>query len=241
MKGSKRFFGPFYRFCRGLWRLTHRRLPVHGLEHIVCEPAVFIGRHQDLYGPVEIMAWVPLRLRVWALSCFTDRQECYQHFSSYTFHVRKGYPLPVARLIAAVISPFVTMLLHSMGAIPVHRGKREIMDTFRRSVQALSEGESLLVMPERDYTNEDADAGEMYTGFVQLARLYHRTTGKGLHFYPIYPSRLDGALFVEQPVVFNPDNDYRAERERILAELQSRLSRSTVLRDFQSATDDTSA
>lgn len=229
---QKRYYGPFFLLCRWIWRSTHRRQPMVGLENIVGEPAVFIGRHQDMYGPVEIMAWSPVKLRIWALSCFTDRRECYRQFSEYTFHTRKGWPLPLARLVAGIISPPVALLMHSMRAIPVYRGRREIMETFRGSLKALTEGENLLVMPERDYTDEGDDAGEMYSGFVQLARLYHRATGKALHFYPIYPAREDAVLYVEKPVVFNPEADYRAERDRVLAELRRRLSLSTVRQDF---------
>ena len=231
-KKSKRFYGRFFYFCRCIWHITHRRQPVYGLENIVEEPAVFIGRHQNLHGPVEIMAWSPMRMRVWALHVFLNVRTCYRHFSGYTFSVRKGWSHFLAKLTSAIISPFVVGLLRSMKAIPVYRAQKNIMDTFRQSVQTLCAGENILMMPERDYTDRSADAGDMYNGFVHIAQMYYRASGRALHFYAIYPSQWDNAIYINKPVVFDPQAPFRAERERVVAALKESLSYTNVEREF---------
>ena len=225
-------YGKLFRLCRGYWRLTHRRHPVHGMEHVAEQPAVFVGRHQDMYGPVEMMAWLPLEFRVWTLSILMNRQECYNHFSGYTFPERYNIPRPMAKVFAGMVAPLAQSFFRSMGAIPVYRGRKEILTTFRQSVQALKEGHNLLIMPERDYTNESQDAGELYTGFVHLAQLYFRATGHALRFYPVYPSKQDAAIYVESPIVYDPEAPFAVERERIIRELQAELSLHSIQRDF---------
>lgn len=226
------FYGPLFHFCRGYWRLTHRRHPIHGMGLVTEQPAVFVGRHQDMYGPVEMMAWLPLEFRVWTLSILMDRKECYAHFSRYTYPVRHHIPWPLARLAAAITAPLVQQFFRSMRAIPVYRGRKEILTTFRQSVQALRDGHNLLIMPERDYTDEGSDAGELYTGFVHLAQLYYRATGKALRFYPVYPSKQYSAIYIEKPVVFDPTAPFAVERDRVIAALQAELSQHSIVRDF---------
>lgn len=231
-KKGKRIFGPLFLLCRAYWRLTHRRQPVFGMENVGELPAVFIGRHQNMYGPVEIMAWVPMKFRVWTLYKFMSVKECYKHYAGYTLSVRKGFSPALSKVFAAVFSPFVTAFFRSMGGISVYRGQKNVIDTFRDSVNALSDGQSILIMPERDYMDNSSDAGELYNGFVHIAQMYHKATGKALSFYPVYPCRENGSIYVEKPIDFNPAKPFRAERERIVEALMKELNHRVIERDF---------
>jgi hypothetical protein len=202
------------------------------MSNVADEPAVFIGRHQNLYGPVEIMAWVPLEFRVWTLYKFMTVKECYKHYATYTFPVRKGYGVLRSKLQAAFTAPFVAAFMRSMGGLPVYRGCKNVIDTFRLSLEAVYAGENLLIMPERDYMDSGSDAGDLYTGFVQLAQMYHKATGKALRFYPIYPNRENASIYIEKPIVFDPAKPFRAERDRIVSALKAELSRRVIEADF---------
>jgi 1-acyl-sn-glycerol-3-phosphate acyltransferase len=232
LKKGKRIFGPLFLVCRLIWRITHKRQPVFGMENIGELPAVFIGRHQNMYGPVEIMAWVPMKFKVWTLYKFLSVKECYQHYSSYTYPVSKGFGPLASKISAMITAPLVAAFMRSMGGIPVYRGRKNIIDTFRQSVAALAAGESLLIMPERDYQDSSSDAGELYNGFVHLAQMYYRSTGKALCFYPIYPSRENRQIYVEKPVVFDPSQPFRAERDRVIEALMKELNHRVIEKDF---------
>lgn len=230
-KTGKRIYKPLFLLCRQVWRITHKKQPVYGMENIGELPAVFIGRHQNLYGPVEILSWVPMNFRVWTLYKFMTTKDCYKHYAE-SFYPRKGFTPIGAKLRAAITAPFVAAFMRSMNGISVHRGQKNILDTFRQSVDAMGRGQSLLIMPERDYQDDSTDAGELYTGFVHLAQMYHRTTGKALSFYPVYPSRENGAIYVEKPIVFDPAKPFRAERDRIVEVLKRELSHRAIEQDF---------
>lgn len=231
-KKGKRIFGPLFLACRAYWRVTHRRQPVYGMENVGQTPAVFISRHQNLYGPVEIMSWVPLQFRVWTLYKFMTVKECYRHYSGYTYSVRKHFGPVFSKIIAAIVSPFVTVFMRSMGGIPVYRGQRNIIDTFRESVKALNDGENLLIMPERDYLDNSSDAGELYNGFMHIAQMYYKATGKALSFYPVYPCKENGSIYIEKPIAFDPEKPFRAERERIVEALKKELNHLAIEQDF---------
>lgn len=230
-KAGKRIYGPLFLLCRFVWRVTHRRQPVYGMENIGELPAVFIGRHQNLYGPVEILAWLPMEFRVWTLYKFMSVRDCYRHYADSTYQ-RMGFSPVGARIRAAITAPFVTAFMRSMNGISVNRGRKDILDTFRQSVDALSRGQNLLIMPERDYMDDGADAGELYTGFVHLAQMVHRATSRSLCFYPVYPSRENGSIYVEKPIVFDPAKPFRAERDRVVDALKKELSHHAIEQDF---------
>jgi hypothetical protein len=239
MKSPKprRIFGPLYRACRVVVRAAHKRRPVLGMENIGELPAVFIGRHQDMRGPVEIMAWVPLEFRLWSFYRFMSARECYRQYTEYTYTVRFGHNRILSKIVAAIAAPLVSAFMNSMGGIPVYRGRKEILDTFRLSVEALRLGENILIIPERDYTDEGSDAGDLYNGFVHIAQAYYKATGRALCFYPIYTSAKGGRIYVEKPIAFDPAQPFRAERDRIVEALKMELSRRVVETDFPIDTD----
>ncbi len=227
----KRIYRPLFLFCRFIWRVFHKRQPVYGLDNISEQPAVFIGRHQNLYGPVEIIAWTPLEFKVWTLYKFMTTQECYHHYAE-SFYPCKGIGPARSKIQAAIAAPFVAAFMRSMNGISVYRGQKNILDTFRKSVDALTQGHNLLIMPERDYRDSSDAAGELYTGFVHLAQMYYRVTGKPLSFYPVYPSRENASIYVEKPIVFDPTKPFRAERDRVVDQLKRELSHRAVESQF---------
>ncbi len=228
---GKRIYGPLFLFCRLVWRVFHKRQPVYGLENVGDLPAVFVGRHQNLYGPVEILAWTPMEFKVWTLYKFMTARECYHHYAE-SFYPGKGFGPAGSKIRAAVSAPFVAAFMRSMNGVAVYRGQKNIMDTFRKSVDALAHGHSLLIMPERDYQDDGSDAGELYTGFVHLAQMFYRATGKPLSFYPVYPSRETASIYVEKPIVFDPAKPFRAERDRVVEQLKRELSHRAVESQF---------
>jgi hypothetical protein len=93
-----------------------------GMENVGELPAVFVGRHQNLYGPVEIIAWVPMRFRVWTIYKFMSLKECYRHYAE-SFFPRKGIGPTGSKLRALIAAPLVSAFMRSMGGITVDRTK----------------------------------------------------------------------------------------------------------------------
>lgn len=118
------------------------------------------------------------------------------------------------------------MALNSFNPIPVEKNNlRNVMTTFDDTVKVLSEGDNVLIFPERPRKVKRGDkmtvehltdsVGRLFTGFANIGRLYYETTGKCLRFYPIYASKRNHTFRIGQPVVFSPDNDPHDEKQRI--------------------------
>jgi len=131
--------------------------------------------------------------------------------------------------LARLIGPVAVWAMRQFEAIPVYRNKpRELMTTFRRSVEAMEAGDNLLIFPE----NPDAIAGEGYAhgkmgelfrGFPMLAQVYFNRTGKRCRFLPMYAHQGSRTLSFGTPILYDPDNDAIAERDRIVEEAQKQM------------------
>jgi len=120
------------------------------------------------------------------LSVFTDREDCFRQYFGYTFTARFGWPRIIAYIVAKLASFVIPALVKSLRAIPVYRGDSRVITTFRSSVAALQNGESVMIFPDIDYKSDQGDDVEFYDGFLFLSKLYRAKSGQSLAFVPLY-------------------------------------------------------
>ncbi len=168
------------------------------------EPAVYVVHHQNLKGPLLGMAWFPVAVRPWVLNVFFSQRACFDQYYHYTFTQRLKIPKILAASLAWPLSFFISSLIHSMRAIPVHRDSAAVITTFRESLRALVSGESLLLAPDIDYADDRAEVGDLYDGFLDLERFYQRKTGQHLPFIPLQLDHSNRQIVSGKPLYF-PD------------------------------------
>ena len=168
------------------------------------EPAVFIGNHAAIHGPLMVTFYFPRRHKTWVIADAMDKV----HTRSYAYHdVLVGDSRKCFRfwkMIAGIVGVALPPLL-AYDTITVYRDKR-VLDTCRKSVDALTEGNDIYIFGEStqrfsEYVNE------MQPGFASLGRMYYRKTGKKLKFFPVYLNRKNRLISVGRPIEYDPDMD----------------------------------
>ncbi len=209
------------------------RHELKGVENIRADesnPIVFLCNHGEVYGPVAGMLFCPLPVRPWTISDITaDPLEVAQFSYKHTFSYQKWLgPLrwPIARAVGYVS----VWAMRSLECVPVYRNKpRELMTTFRKSVEAMQAGDNLLIFPE----NPDADPddrgyetgrpGELFRGFPMLAQVYYSRTGKRCRFVPMLAHKGTRTLTFGTEIVYDPDASPIDERDRIVEETSRQM------------------
>ena len=216
------FIRAFMALLRPLFR--HR---LQGVERIVQDennPIVFLCNHGEIYGPVAAMLFIPVPVRPWVISNMTANPgEVAEYLYKYTIGPMTWLGRlrwPVARLLGRLS----VWAMRHLEAIPVYRHKpRELMTTFRQSVEAMEAGDNLLIFPENPDATEvpgyqHGGMGDMFRGFPMLAQVYHNRTGKRCRFLPMYAHKGLRTLSFGEFILYDPDNAPMAERDRIVDE-----------------------
>lgn len=186
-------------------------------------PAVYVCSHSNLRGPLATLCWLPFPVRPWVLHVFTEKGTCRTQYRDYTFSRRFGMPGPAASFAAWAVSGYVSALMRSLGAIPVYRGMAQLQVTFRKTVEALQAGDSVLVFPSVDYTDGSGEVGEVYDGFLLLERFWRRVSDQPLKFIPL---RLDIAgrrITAGEAAVFDRAAGWKGEMYRVKAALRAEM------------------
>lgn len=210
--------------------MPHQLKGVENVQLQEDEPIVYLCNHSQLYGPVAGMLYCPGYTRPWSISeLCCDVQEATAYVKRYTL---KGVnwadktKTRVARFLAAK----VLHLMQKVRSIPVFRHKpRELMNTFRQSVEALQSGANLLIFPEDPDTDPDSPGyksgrpPELFRGFPMLAQVYYNRTGKRCRFMPMVCFKDGRTVSFGTEILYDPDNDPIAERDRIVQETYDQM------------------
>ncbi len=189
------------------------------------DPIVYLCNHGEFYGPVAGMLYCPGFVRPWTISeLCVNLQEATAYIKRYTLKKLDWADRRKNRLARALAIP-VLRLMRRVQSIPVFRHKpRELMGTFRQSVEALQNGANLLIFPEDPDTDPDSPGyksgrpPELFRGFPMLAQVYYNRTGKRCRFVPVLCYKDGRTISFGTEIRYDPDNDPIAERDRIVEE-----------------------
>lgn len=187
-------------------------------------PTVYVCSHGNMAGPLATLCWLPFSVRPWVFHVFTDKKTCYKQFSGYTFSQRFGLPQPLANLLAGIVSGYVSTLMTSTGAIPVYRGSIHIGATFKETVAALQAGDSVLIFPDVDYTDDSDTIGAVYDGFLLTDRFWRRVSDEPLEFVPLRLDHRTRRITAGPPVRFDREADQKTELVRVREALRQEIN-----------------
>jgi len=212
-----------YLFIRALVRLFSPRMTVEGAENLPDGPAVIVGNHTQMYGPIACELYSPRKRYTWCAGQMMHLKEvpayAYQDFWSQKPRAVRWF----FKALSFLIAPLSVCVFTNADTVPVYRDSR-IITTFRESIRRLQEGADVVIFPEHDvkynnilYAFEDK--------FVDVARFYHKKTGKELSFVPLYIAPRLKKMIYGAPIRFDASAPIQAERERICRALAQDITR----------------
>ncbi len=189
------------------------------------EPIVYLCNHGQFYGPIAGMLYCPGFTRPWTISeLCCDVQEATAYVKRYTLK-KVAWADAKKQRVAKFLAFNTLRLMQAVQSIPVFRHKpRELMNTFRQSVEALRQGANLLIFPEDPDTDPDSPGYKsgrppmLFRGFPMLAQVYYSRTGKCCRFVPVLCHKEGRTVSFGTEIVYDPENDPIAERDRIVDE-----------------------
>ena len=188
------------------------------------EACVFVGNHAGAFGPIDMCVKFPLRDQ-----CFTWMNADVLDPKLVPAYVRQDYwwkpgcklePLynvTLPYMAAAVLPP----ILRLAPTVPVYHDMR-VMTTMRQSLRHLKEGHHLVIFPEQP-SGYQSHHDWINTGFLQIAPMYYKATGKILKFYPVHLDYHKHTFKVAKPIAFDPERTLEEQTPELVEVLAKGL------------------
>ena len=200
------------------------------LDHVKLDPdnpVVFLGNHAEIYGPIASALCFPVPVRFWVISkMMFKKKDVRAYLYENTFSKKTYLPIFVRKLLAWYLGWLSVNVMNALRAIAVYRDSpMKLRQTLRESVEALEQGENLMIFPEHpEGKYVKGGISELSPGFVMLAEAWWKKTGKKMRMMPVFANREKRTFTFGEEIVYEPENGYAAEQERILEEAYLQLT-----------------
>ncbi len=209
----------------------HRLLGLSNVQGLEDGTVVLVCNHGELYGPIAANLYIPVSFRPWTIDKMMDERAIERHVYENTMVRQHWLPQRLKLPLTRLICPLCIWAFRSLEAIPVYRDNpRQLITTFRQTVEAMQAGDNILLFPEHDKPDAPgqrgyqlAGVGELYTGFAMIGPALYAKTRKRAVFVPVYASRQLRTLTLGQGVPYNPDAPASEEKFRIVSALLARM------------------
>lgn len=211
-----------YRAIKGVVRAVYPKIEVTGGENLPPEPAIIVGNHVQMNGPIIGELYFPHEPYIWCAGQMMTLRDvpsyAYQDFWSQ----KPKYSRWFYKAASYAIAPLSVLIFNNARTVGVYHDNR-IFRTFKTTVARLCEGRNVIIFPEHDVKYNHI-IYEFQDKFIDIARLYYKRTGKELCFVPLYNAPDIKKAVIGKPVRFSAEAPIEEERKRICRAMMQQIT-----------------
>lgn len=224
-KNKENRYTKSFLILRFLIRLLIKKPVFYGLDNVDAEPpSVFVSNHLGYYAPLKLMIFSKIPFYPWVAYEVTDKKYCKKYLLNDFVEPSMKLKAPLSGWVAGWIARACLYVMKSVGAIPVYRRKRSIIQTLDQSAEILESGGNLLIFPEKKDQAFSPDMNRFHIGFPFVAKAYYKRCHKKVDFYPVCVDRKRNRITFGRKITYNPDNPFYFEKIRIVEEIENAVS-----------------
>ncbi|MBE5867698.1 MAG: hypothetical protein E7293_01865 [Lachnospiraceae bacterium] len=211
-----------YRIIKWLVKLFYPKTEVVGAENLPGEPAMIVGNHAQMNGPIVCELYFPVERYTWCAGQMMHLKEVPAYAFEDFWSQKPKYIRWFYKILSYLIAPLAVCVFNNANTIGVYRDAR-IMSTFKETISKLQEGASIVVFPEQDeaYNHIICNFQER---FIDIAKLYYKRTGKELSFVPMYIAPGLKKMYLGKPIRYQAANPIGQETRRICDYLMKEIT-----------------
>lgn len=211
-----------YKLIKWLVQHFYPKIEVVGKENIPEEPAIIVGNHSHMNGPIIGELYTPGKHYIWCAGQMMHLKDvpayAYQDFWAGKPKATRWF----YKILSYIIAPLSVCIFNNSHTIGVYHDSR-IISTFKQTVQRLQEGNHIIIFPEHNVAHNHI-LYEFQDKFINVSKLYYKRTGKELAFVPLYIAPALGKMYYGEPIRFCAANPIEEERRRICDYLMSQIT-----------------
>lgn len=211
-----------YRFIKWIVKTCYPKIDVVGEENLPEEPAVIVGNHTQMNGPIACELYTPGEHYIWCAGQMMHLKEVPAYAFQDFWSQKPKWTHPFYKLLSYIIAPLSVCVFNNANTIGVYHDTR-IISTFKNTVVKLQEGANVVIFPEHDVKYNNIVC-EFQDRFVDVAKLYFKRTGKELAFVPLYIAPKLKKMYLGKPIRFCSANPMEEERSRICQYLMDEIT-----------------
>ena len=184
---------------------------------------IILSNHEGTDAPMSLEIYCDKPLRMWgAHEMNSGLIKMYKYQTRVYYHEKKHWNLHLARLFCLIASPLTNLFYKGLNLISTYRDGR-FLKTLRESLEAIEQGDNIVIYPEVSDNGYLAELEGFYQGFTALADLCLRK-GIDVPIYVSYFKKNELVYVIDAPVRYSELCKNGESKEEIAKRLLDRCN-----------------
>ncbi len=185
--------------------------------------SIVLSNHEGTDAPMSLEIYYDAPLRMWGTyQMNSGLKKMYKYQTRVYYHEKKGWNLHLARLFCLLASPLTNLFYKGLDLISTYQDGRFLI-TLRESVNALKDGDNIVIFPEDSKNGYLPELEGFYHGFASLAELCERK-GVDAPIVVTYFKKKERIYVIDKPVYYRDLKAQGLTREEIVKKLLARCN-----------------
>ena len=213
----------WFRLLKNLMKGRYKRPTFVYLGEEFGNGGLILSNHEGTDAPMALEMYCDKPLRMWGAGEMNSGLiEMYKYQTRVYYHEKKHWNLHLARLFCLIASPLTNLFYKGLNLISTFRDGR-FMTTLRESVNALKNGENIVIYPEDSTKGYLEQLEGFHPGFVALAEVCKKK-GMDVNIYVTYYRKKDRVYIVDKPVCYSELTKNGETSEEVIEKLLVRCN-----------------
>lgn len=161
---------PWFMGIKGIAKLFYKKPKFLYLGEEFSDGSIILSNHEGSYSPLTLEIWMNRKIRFWGTyEMNSGLKELYRYQTRIYYHQKKGWNLWLARIVCLIVSPLTNLFYKGLNLISTYRDTR-FMKTIKTSINAVKNGESIIIFPEDSSKGYYKELTMFFSGFAFLAQ-----------------------------------------------------------------------
>ena len=185
--------------------------------------SLILSNHEGTDAPMSLEIYLNKPIRMWgAHEMNSGLIKMYKYQSEVYYHEKKHWNIHLARLFCLIASPVTNVFYKGLNLISTYKDAR-FRRTIKESLEALNNGENIVIFPEDSTKGYLEELEGFYAGFIVLAEICQKRK-IDVPIFVTYFRKKDLTYIIDKPVLFSELAKDGASREEIAKKLVERCN-----------------
>lgn len=175
---------------------------------------VILSNHEGTDAPMSLEIYSGKPIRFWGTYQMNSGLiKMYKYQTKVYYHEKKHWNLFGARMFCLIATPLTNLFYRGLNLISTYPDGR-FKTTIKESIEAVKNGENIVIFPEKSDTGYQATMEGFYGGFVLFCEVCKKQ-GIDLPIYPSYFNKESRTYLIGAPIYFSELSQNNESREEI--------------------------
>jgi hypothetical protein len=213
----------YFRLLKKIMKCRYKKPAFIYLGEEFENSSIILSNHEGTDAPMSLEIYSGKPLRMWgAHEMNSGLIKMYKYQSRVYYHEKKHWNLHLARLFCLIASPLTNLFYSGLNLISTYRDGR-LTKTLKESVEAIQNGENIVIFPEDSKNGYLEELEGFYAGFVLLAETCLKK-GIDVPIFVTYYRKKDLVYIVDKPVLYSELKKTCSDKKEIAKKLVDRCN-----------------